>query len=280
MQHVCVCEDRFTSINIPVLQRALCNLERLVTFWFQLHFLPPSPVSLMLLLFPSVLPSLGVFSLCNFTQFSSCLSFLIKHFFMSLTCPQVPLLTLLTLFSLPSGLDLNMIFLLSSHLHRLSLCSDVTYQTLQWYLICVCVICCDLCPRLHYMVRWDIRWAVSALWHLMPQCSPTHLAPGSQSAPGKDELCMSVCYSSAVPAPFPFLVNSLWHPEQQCKGVSRIVYHLYTKEWQHLDTNINQKITQDFSEILETLPTCSFRAKQNQYEMKWLKDGCLLFRHY
>lgn len=49
---------RFTLINIPVLQRAICNLERLVTF----RFLPPCPISLLLLCFSSVFPSLCIFS--------------------------------------------------------------------------------------------------------------------------------------------------------------------------------------------------------------------------
>lgn len=39
----------FRSINIPVLQRALRNLEPSVTFCFRLHILPPSPVWLLFL---------------------------------------------------------------------------------------------------------------------------------------------------------------------------------------------------------------------------------------
>lgn len=83
----------FRSINIQVLQRALCNLERLVTFRFLPHFLPPSPFSLPffgsfhLSLLPSV-TSFGctVFILCFFSMPSAFLPLLILFFFCSF-CP-------------------------------------------------------------------------------------------------------------------------------------------------------------------------------------------------
>lgn len=68
----------FISINIPVLQKVLCNLERLVTFWFQPYFLPLSSVSLLffcsshLLFSPSVSSSLLFLTIFFISFFRAC----------------------------------------------------------------------------------------------------------------------------------------------------------------------------------------------------------------
>ena len=88
---------------------------------------------------------------------------------------------------------------------------EVTYAvTPLWCLLRVYVICSDLRPLPHHMVHWDIRWAASALWHLMPQSSSAHLPPGSRSAPGKDTVCRCVCVLTlfCCSAPFSLLFNS------------------------------------------------------------------------
>lgn len=183
----------FTSINIAVLQKVLCNLERLVTFWFQPYFLPLSPVSLLFCCSSHLSFSLFVSSLFIPHNFCHVLRSLTRY-----SINPLPVCFLCPLAFFETLVYRVIILLLSQDLPQLSASvssssssSILVKATLQLYLF-VHVICGDPRPQLHHMVHWDIRWAVSTPWYLMPQSSSTHLPAECKWAPGKEYVCVCV----------------------------------------------------------------------------------------